>query len=160
VVDKVVTDSSWTVSDGPIRQDSTYYGELYDANFEQAGWNKPGFVPTAAPTAGARAGVAVPPRVANVAPRWVPATTNFGVVAHLSSQAMQPITRVHLIKPLTMDVVHINGTTPNCQHGDENVPVTAGCTDDATITSVTFAAFGTLRDNCAANGTIAAGPYL
>jgi alpha-L-rhamnosidase len=40
----VTTDESWTISDeGPIRQASIFNGELYDANLQQKGWDKPGF---------------------------------------------------------------------------------------------------------------------
>ena len=44
---RVVTDESWSVSDGPILMDSTYYGEIYDARREQPGWSSPSFVPPA-----------------------------------------------------------------------------------------------------------------
>lgn len=37
------SDSSWKVTSGPIVFDSIYDGEIYDANFENEGWNSPGF---------------------------------------------------------------------------------------------------------------------
>lgn len=40
---EIVTDESWRSSPSPIIYTSIYGGEDYDANKEQAGWNKPGF---------------------------------------------------------------------------------------------------------------------
>jgi len=39
----VASDRSWKVSDGPIRFNSIYLGERYDARREQPGWDQPGF---------------------------------------------------------------------------------------------------------------------
>ena len=40
----VGTDSTWSVCmDGPIRNDDLYYGEYYDASYEQKDWAFPGF---------------------------------------------------------------------------------------------------------------------
>lgn len=39
----IVTDADWKRSDGPIREDSLYHGETYDARLEQPGWDLPGF---------------------------------------------------------------------------------------------------------------------
>jgi alpha-L-rhamnosidase len=39
----VVTDGTWRVSEGPVRRDNVYLGEVYDARREQAGWDRPGF---------------------------------------------------------------------------------------------------------------------
>ena len=44
-VTRVVTDTSWSCSAGPITSDSTYYGESYDARLETKGWAEPGFSP-------------------------------------------------------------------------------------------------------------------
>ncbi|HXE80852.1 MAG TPA: family 78 glycoside hydrolase catalytic domain [Vicinamibacterales bacterium] len=42
--DVVVSDDTWQVSvDGPVRYDSYYLGETYDARREIPGWNEPGF---------------------------------------------------------------------------------------------------------------------
>lgn len=42
--DAVVSDASWTVTDqGPIRANSEYDGEEYDARMEQSGWDRAGF---------------------------------------------------------------------------------------------------------------------
>lgn len=44
-VQTVVTDGSWKVtSDGPVRANNYYDGEVYDARMEMPGWNEPGFV--------------------------------------------------------------------------------------------------------------------
>jgi len=39
----VVSDPSWKVADGPIRFNSIYLGEIYDARREAAGWDRAGF---------------------------------------------------------------------------------------------------------------------
>jgi len=45
--ESVSSDSSWKVAGGPIRFNSIYAGEIYDARFEQSGWDRPGFDDTA-----------------------------------------------------------------------------------------------------------------
>jgi alpha-L-rhamnosidase len=68
----VESDSSWRVHvGGPLRYDSFYLGETYDARRERRGWDAPGFVPTewaparlvAGPTGVLRAETAEPTRV-------------------------------------------------------------------------------------------------
>lgn len=39
----VVTDSSWKTAISPIQRSELYYGEIYDARKEQAGWSSAGF---------------------------------------------------------------------------------------------------------------------
>ncbi len=39
----VVSDLSWKTSDGPIRSNSIYLGEVYDARSERPGWDEPGY---------------------------------------------------------------------------------------------------------------------
>jgi alpha-L-rhamnosidase len=39
----VATDPSWRQADGPVREDSLYGGETYDARAERPGWDRPGF---------------------------------------------------------------------------------------------------------------------
>jgi alpha-L-rhamnosidase len=39
----VVSDASWKSSEGPIRADDIYDGEVYDARMELPGWDQPGF---------------------------------------------------------------------------------------------------------------------
>jgi alpha-L-rhamnosidase len=40
--DAVVSDLSWKVGEGPVRFNSIYLGEIYDARREVAGWSEPG----------------------------------------------------------------------------------------------------------------------
>ena len=40
---RLVSDTTWKASQGPIASDSIYNGETYDARKEQPGWNTPGF---------------------------------------------------------------------------------------------------------------------
>ena len=128
---RVVTDETWTGSDGPIRQDSTYYGELYDARKETPGWDRPGFVPAAGSV-------------------WKQASTNFTVVAQLSSQAMPPIKRVKEINALTMTKVMIsadNGTCGANLAGSSQKPVSLSCAG-STIKSVGFFSYGVPGGDC------------
>ncbi len=39
----VTSDTSWKVGEGPIRFNSIYLGEIYDARREMPGWDRPGF---------------------------------------------------------------------------------------------------------------------
>jgi len=39
----IISDEHWRTTDGPIRYDSIYGGETYDARCEIAGWDEPGF---------------------------------------------------------------------------------------------------------------------
>ncbi|URM94255.1 glycoside hydrolase family 78 protein [Actinomadura madurae] len=39
----VATDGSWRYAEGPVRFDSLYGGETYDAREEKPGWDRPGF---------------------------------------------------------------------------------------------------------------------
>lgn len=41
--DRIVSDPSWTCSSGPIVFNNVFYGEVYDARLEQAGWTEDGF---------------------------------------------------------------------------------------------------------------------
>ncbi len=42
-VQTIASDQTWKVSEGPIVQNNTYLGEVYDARKEQLGWGRPGF---------------------------------------------------------------------------------------------------------------------
>jgi alpha-L-rhamnosidase len=44
---KILSDTSWKVGEGPIRFNNIYLGEKYDARCEVAGWDGPGFVDSA-----------------------------------------------------------------------------------------------------------------
>ena len=37
------SDAAWKVAEGPLRRNSLYLGEVYDARQEMPGWNQPGF---------------------------------------------------------------------------------------------------------------------
>jgi hypothetical protein len=129
VVQRVVTSgSSWTASDGPILQDSTYYGEVYDAREEQPGWSTPTFVPPAGKV-------------------WSPVSTNFTVVAHLSSQAMPPIRAVKEMRALSVNAVKVNLTDGTCSTATEGASASVECTG-STIASVKFVSFGTPSGDC------------
>jgi len=39
----ILTDNSWKLSNGPIKENGIYFGEIYDARDEMPGWNKIGF---------------------------------------------------------------------------------------------------------------------
>ena len=41
--DSVVSDGTWRVADGPIRFNSVYLGEVFDARLGVTGWDRPGF---------------------------------------------------------------------------------------------------------------------
>ncbi len=83
----LVTDSSWSVSDGPVLKDSTYFGEIYDARREQAGWDTPSFQP-------------LPDRP------WKPASLVLGNDDVTMRAAMlPPITAVHTMPALNVTIV-------------------------------------------------------
>jgi alpha-L-rhamnosidase len=42
-VQQVVSDESWRVTEGPVRFNSIYLGEIHDARMELPGWDLPGF---------------------------------------------------------------------------------------------------------------------
>ncbi|TDE35774.1 family 78 glycoside hydrolase catalytic domain [Actinomadura sp. 6K520] len=59
----VATDGRWRHAEGPVRYDSLYGGETYDAREEKPGWDRPGFDASAwkqAATLGAPAAAVVP----------------------------------------------------------------------------------------------------
>jgi len=41
--ENIITDESWKVSSGPIRENGIYFGEIYDARLEMPGWDQPNF---------------------------------------------------------------------------------------------------------------------
>lgn len=127
-VQKIVTDSSWTVSDSPIRADSTYFGEIYDAREEQPGWSEPNFTPPAGKV-------------------WLPASTNFSVVAHLRSQGMQPIKVVRELPAISLNTINITNTVVQCNEALEDHQATVRCGDQH-IEAIKFAAFGLPTGSC------------
>ncbi len=76
----VATDTSWKSMPGPIRSDSVYNGEVYDARLETPGWDRPGF---------------------DDAP-WRPARAIEGPKGVLSAQMMPPIRVTDTLAPVKM----------------------------------------------------------
>jgi alpha-L-rhamnosidase len=76
----IVSDTSWKVSEGPIRFNNIYLGEIYDARKELAGWDRPGF---------ADAG-------------WRQAAVAAEPVGHLVSQSQPPIRATGALKAVKM----------------------------------------------------------
>lgn len=75
----VVTDESWrTTVDGPIREESLYHGETYDARKEIPGWAEPGFQDT----------------------DWAPAVLYEEPPRQLNNQSMPPICVVERRHPI------------------------------------------------------------
>lgn len=135
-IQRVVTDDSWTCSDGPIRSDSTYYGETYDARLETPGWAQPGFSP-------------LPGRP------WRSASVVRGVVAQLNSQGMPPIKHVRTLRAVSVHKVPLKPSNATCAEGNESAKLTVACTGSH-IQAVNFFSFGTPVGSCARGG-IAAG---
>ena len=76
----VVSDESWQCSSGPIRFDSIYGGETYDARLEQPGWSTAGFE----------------------ASRWEPVKLVEAPLGKLAAQ-MMPAIKVHeVLKPVKL----------------------------------------------------------
>ena len=122
---------TWMVSDSPIRSDSTYYGETYDAREEQPGWATPQFVP---PAGG----------------RWVPASTNFTVVAQLNAQGMPPVKPVKELLAVSMTAVPVPAGPGQCAVAGEEANATVAC-PGSTIKAVTLATFGVVDGACNAS---------
>lgn len=73
----VTTGQEWKRSEGPIREDSLYHGEVYDARLEQSGWDAPGFDDSA----------------------WLEVQAAPSPAENLSVQTIQPIRVVETLKP-------------------------------------------------------------
>ena len=73
----VVTDPTWKVGDSPIRRNSIYLGEIYDARAEQAGWDSPGFDDS----------------------KWQPPVQAKGELGPLQAQFCPPIRATRTVKP-------------------------------------------------------------
>ena len=74
----VVSDMSWKVGEGPVRFNSIYLGEIYDARKEVPGWDQPGFADTA----------------------WRPAALATEPIGRLASQSQPPIRITRTLKPV------------------------------------------------------------
>jgi hypothetical protein len=133
-VHKVASDRSWLSSDSPIRSDSPYYGETYDAREEQPGWATPVFSPPAGKI-------------------WSHVSTNFTpVVAQLNSQGMPPIKPVKELPALSIHKVAVKPapTIGPCALGGESADLTVTCSGSK-IKSVDVVTFGVPFGDCATN---------
>jgi alpha-L-rhamnosidase len=80
-VQRVSSDGTWKLTtDGPIRANNEYDGEVYDARKEMAGWSRPGFSDTA----------------------WQPAQIVEGPTGILSAQPIAPIRVTETLKPIAV----------------------------------------------------------
>jgi len=76
--DAVVTDPTWKVGDSPIRKNSIYLGEIYDARREQRQWGT---------------------RPASTRSRWAPAVAAKGKLGPLQAQYCPPIRATRTSSP-------------------------------------------------------------
>ena len=76
----ITTNKDWKYSDGPVTYSCIYDGENYDANLEQAGWNRNGFDDS----------------------NWKPVKVYNNVNAKLSSNKMPPIRAMETFNPLVI----------------------------------------------------------
>jgi alpha-L-rhamnosidase len=82
--ERVVSDSSWKLTtEGPIRANNEYDGEIYDARREMEGWSRPGFDDSG----------------------WQKAQAVKGPAGVLSSQMIEPIRVTETLKPMAMNQV-------------------------------------------------------
>ena len=77
---RIVSDESWKVSDGPVCWDQLRMGVTYDARREHPGWDKAGFDDTA----------------------WQPAMVREGVTGKLAAQVCEPIKVMKTLKPVNI----------------------------------------------------------
>jgi len=78
-VERVVSDESWKLTtEGPIRANNEYDGEVYDARLEMRGWSRPGFDDSG----------------------WQPAQGVKGPSGVLAAQPIEPIRVTETIKPI------------------------------------------------------------
>jgi len=77
---RVVSDQSWKVSDGPIYWDQLRMGVMYDARREHAGWNTPAFDDS----------------------KWQPAILREGTKGQLAAQMSEPIKVMQTLKAVNI----------------------------------------------------------
>ena len=83
-VERVCSDETWKLTtDGPIRANNEYDGEIYDARKEMAGWSRPGFAATG----------------------WQQAQVVEGPAGVLSAQPIAPIRVTETLKPIAVHEV-------------------------------------------------------
>jgi len=78
--ERVVSDESWKVSDGPIYWDQLRMGVMYDARREHSGWNTPGFDDS----------------------KWQPAILREGTKGKLAAQVSEPIKVMETLKAVNI----------------------------------------------------------
>ncbi len=106
-VSEVASDDSWQLTtQGPIRANNEYDGEEYDANYDLAGWNRPGYriVPPAPPPAGARP-YNPPPGTLEARPattQWQPAQIVAAPAGELVAQTSEPVRVQQTLKPIAL----------------------------------------------------------
>jgi len=74
--EQILTDDSWKVSNGPIKENGIYFGEVYDAREEEMGWDQPEFNDSF----------------------WINAAVVSG--HKLASQMMEPISITKIVNPI------------------------------------------------------------
>jgi len=79
-IDKIVSDSTWKTSAGPITYSTVFGGEDYDSRNEKIGWDNPGYDDS----------------------NWIKAVTTNSPGGTLNSQSQPPIKIIEILKPLTM----------------------------------------------------------
>jgi len=78
--ERIVSDTSWKASSGPICHDHLRVGVMYDARREQPGWNTPEFDDS----------------------KWQPAVLRGGVTGTLAAQMSEPIKVMKTLKPVNI----------------------------------------------------------
>ena len=83
-VERVVSDESWKLTtDGPIRANNEYDGEIYDARQEMEGWSRPGFDDSG----------------------WQKAQVVKGPAGVLAAQMIEPIRVTETLKPIAFNEI-------------------------------------------------------
>jgi alpha-L-rhamnosidase len=83
-LERVVSDQSWKLTtEGPIRANNEYDGEIYDARQEMEGWSRPGFRESG----------------------WQKAAVVQGPAGVLASQMIEPIRVTETLKPIALNEV-------------------------------------------------------
>ena len=125
----VWTNSEWSCGDGPIRSDSTYFGEEYDARLETPGWSQPNFSPPSGHAS------------------WQPASTNFSVVAQLNSEGMPPVRIVKELASQSVTKISVAPENATCATGAETDELKVECPGNK-ISAIDFFSWGTPLGSC------------
>lgn len=87
--ESIVSDCTWMVAGGPVRKNSIYDGEVYDARLEKTGWGAPRYKQVTAE--GKRV---------KIGPDWMWARRVEGPGGVMKSQVLEPIKVVSTIRPI------------------------------------------------------------